>query len=77
MKLLIPMAISILVGIWVVPGLWRDFRAGVIFPGSMSIKRADHPQIYWLAFTVEACLILAWVTVMVMGMFQIIHEIPN
>lgn len=77
MKLLIPMAISILVGIWVAPGLWRDFRAGVIFPGSMSIKRANHPQIYWLAFAVEACLILAWAIAIVMGMLEVIHEISN
>ncbi len=77
MSLLIAIAISVAVAVWVAPGLWRDFRAGIIFPGSMSIKRADHPFIYWMTFALQAGLIVAWSIAVAIALPSAIRDISN
>lgn len=58
MKLWIPIVIAAAVGVWLVPLLWRDFRAGRIFPGPMAVTRADHPFVYWMLLSLQVSLIL-------------------
>ena len=78
MNLWIALAVSVAVAAWIAPGLWNDFRAGIIFPGSVSVKRSEHPTIYWLGLAVQATLIVAWAAATVILALAVARgDIPN